>query len=175
MTVPTPAPTPPLAGGRHGADALRPLLDTALTALATGARERGGPLPAGGPDTVAARVAAALGDVLPARHRRPRSTPHPRAHPHRRRRRPRRPPVRRPPALPPLAVAAVADLAASVLNPSLDSWDQAPAASAIEAHLTRTLATELYGTPAPTPSSPPAAPKPTNSPSSSPANATAPT
>ncbi|MZG13639.1 aspartate aminotransferase family protein, partial [Streptomyces sp. SID5914] len=32
---------------------------------------------------------------------------------------------------PPLAVAAAADLAASVLNPSLDSWDQAPAASAL--------------------------------------------
>ncbi|MGO4462276.1 aspartate aminotransferase family protein [Streptomyces sp. M-16] len=148
MTVPTPAPTPPLAGGRHGADALRPLLDTALTALATGARERGGPLPAGGPDTVAARVDAALGDVLPAHgtgdHEALRTLVHTltagaadpadplcAAHLH----------------CPPLAVAAVADLAASVLNPSLDSWDQAPAASAIEAHLTRTLATELYGTP----------------------------
>ncbi|WP_371679026.1 aspartate aminotransferase family protein [Streptomyces sp. NBC_01276] len=148
MTVPTPAPTPPLAGGRHGADALRPLLDTALTALTTGARERGGPLPAGGPDTVAARVAAALGDVLPAHgtgdHEALRTLVHTltagaadpadplcAAHLH----------------CPPLAVAAVADLAASVLNPSLDSWDQAPAASAIEAHLTRTLAAELYGTP----------------------------
>ncbi|MGC2999575.1 pyridoxal phosphate-dependent decarboxylase family protein, partial [Streptomyces sp. G35A] len=43
---------------------------------------------------------------------------------------------------PPLAVAAAADLAASVLNPSLDSWDQAPAASALEALLTRALARE---------------------------------
>ncbi|MFE3762758.1 pyridoxal phosphate-dependent decarboxylase family protein [Streptomyces sp. NPDC059104] len=148
MTVPTPAPTPPLAGGRHGADALRPLLDTALTALATGTKERGGPLPAGGPEAVAARVAAALGDVLPAHgtgddealrtlvHTLTAGAADPAdplcaAHLH----------------CPPLAVAAVADLAASVLNPSLDSWDQAPAASAIEAHLTRTLATELYGTP----------------------------
>ncbi|MET8754577.1 aminotransferase class V-fold PLP-dependent enzyme [Streptomyces sp. NPDC004667] len=148
MTVPTPAPTPPLAGGRHGADALRPLLDTALTALATGTEERGGPLPAGGPEAVAARVAAALGDVLPAHgtgddealrtlvHTLTAGAADPAdplcaAHLH----------------CPPLAVAAVADLAASVLNPSLDSWDQAPAASAIEAHLTRTLATELYGTP----------------------------
>ncbi|MFC8857893.1 pyridoxal phosphate-dependent decarboxylase family protein, partial [Streptomyces sp. NPDC057144] len=43
---------------------------------------------------------------------------------------------------PPLAVAAAADLAASVLNPSLDSWDQAPAASALEALVTRALARE---------------------------------
>lgn len=33
---------------------------------------------------------------------------------------------------PPLAVAAAADLAASALNPSMDSWDQAPAASELE-------------------------------------------
>ncbi|WP_103540591.1 aminotransferase class V-fold PLP-dependent enzyme, partial [Streptomyces sp. SM1] len=43
---------------------------------------------------------------------------------------------------PPLAVAAAADLAVSVLNPSLDSWDQAPAASALETLLTRALARE---------------------------------
>ncbi|MCQ9186563.1 aspartate aminotransferase family protein, partial [Streptomyces sp. IBSBF 2953] len=41
---------------------------------------------------------------------------------------------------PPLAVATAADLAASALNPSLDSWDQAPAASALETLVTRTLA-----------------------------------
>ncbi|MER6731962.1 pyridoxal phosphate-dependent decarboxylase family protein, partial [Streptomyces puniciscabiei] len=41
---------------------------------------------------------------------------------------------------PPLAVATAADLAASALNPSLDSWDQAPAASALEAAVTRALA-----------------------------------
>lgn len=142
------APPHPLAGGRHGGDALRPLLHTVLAALHTGAEERGGPLPAGGPHAVAARVAAALGDVLPDHgtgdHEALRTLVHTlaagaadpadplcAAHLH----------------CPPLAVAAAADLAASALNPSLDSWDQAPAASAIEAHLTRTLATELYATP----------------------------
>ncbi|MGW0413755.1 aspartate aminotransferase family protein, partial [Streptomyces collinus] len=50
---------PPLASGPDGPEALRPLLDTVLDALAAGARARGGPLPAGGPDAVAARVADA--------------------------------------------------------------------------------------------------------------------
>ncbi|GHH85167.1 amino acid decarboxylase [Streptomyces capitiformicae] len=45
---------------------------------------------------------------------------------------------------PPLAVATAADLAASALNPSLDSWDQAPAASALEALVTRALAAEVH-------------------------------
>ncbi|MEU3725936.1 hypothetical protein AB0E73_24895, partial [Streptomyces sp. NPDC031705] len=69
MTESAPAPAPPLAGGRDGADALRPLLATVLTALRTGADERRGPLPAGGPAAVTARVHTALGDggVLPAR------------------------------------------------------------------------------------------------------------
>ncbi|OKK19128.1 amino acid decarboxylase [Streptomyces sp. CB00455] len=144
MTAP-PGPPPPLAGGRDGADALQPLLDTVLEALRTGARERGGPLPPGGPDALAARVQAALGDVLPEHgtgdHEALRTLVHTlaagaadpadplcAAHLH----------------CPPLAVAAAADLAASALNPSLDSWDQAPAASAIEALLTRTLAAEFY-------------------------------
>lgn len=138
---------PPLAGGRGGAEALRPLLDTVLDALHTGAEERGGPIPAGGPDALAARVKAALGDVLPEHgtgdHEALRTLVHTlaagaadpadplcAAHLHG----------------PPLAVAAAADLAASALNPSLDSWDQAPAASAIEALLTHTLAAELYPT-----------------------------
>ncbi|MFE2306685.1 pyridoxal phosphate-dependent decarboxylase family protein [Streptomyces sp. NPDC059411] len=142
--------TAPLAGGAHGADALRPLLDTVLDALATGARARGGPLPAGGPEAVTARVEAALGDLLPDHghgdHEALRTLVHTlaagaadpadplcAAHLH----------------CPPLAVAAAADLAASALNPSLDSWDQAPAASAIEALLTRTLAAEFYDTPHP--------------------------
>ncbi|MFD6985459.1 aspartate aminotransferase family protein, partial [Streptomyces sp. NPDC059956] len=55
----------PLAGGPHGPDALQPLLATVLDALRTGARARGGPLPAGGPEAVTARVTAALGEVLP--------------------------------------------------------------------------------------------------------------
>ncbi|MFD9517748.1 pyridoxal phosphate-dependent decarboxylase family protein [Streptomyces sp. NPDC059979] len=147
MTAP-PGPPPPLAGGANGPTALRPLLDTVLDALHTGAAERGGPLPAGGPAAQTARVRAALGDVLPAHgtgdHEALRTLVHLlaagaadpadplcAAHLHG----------------PPLAVAAAADLAASALNPSLDSWDQAPAASAVEALLTRTLAAEFYDTP----------------------------
>lgn len=130
---------PPLASGPDGPEALRPLLDTVLDALAAGARARGGPLPAGGPDAVAARVADALGDVLPddgdpdalralvhafAEGAVDPADPLCAAHLH----------------CPPLAVATAADLAASALNPSLDSWDQAPAASALEARVTRALA-----------------------------------
>ncbi|MDT0610803.1 pyridoxal phosphate-dependent decarboxylase family protein [Streptomyces lancefieldiae] len=137
---------PPLASGPHGPDSLPPLLDTVLDALRTGTAARGGgPLPAGGPDAVAARTADAAGEILPDR-----SDPdalrvlvtalaagaadpaHPlcAAHLHG----------------PPLAVAAAADLAASILNPSLDSWDQAPAASALEALVTRALARETGAT-----------------------------
>ncbi|MFB0618787.1 aspartate aminotransferase family protein [Streptomyces sp. AGS-58] len=130
---------PPLASGPGGTDALRPLLTTVLDALAAGAARRGGPLPAGGPDAVAARVADALGDVLPdtgdpdalrtlvqalAEGAADPADPLCAAHLH----------------CPPLAVATAADLAAGALNPSLDSWDQAPAASAMEATVTRTLA-----------------------------------
>ncbi|MGX1269345.1 pyridoxal phosphate-dependent decarboxylase family protein [Streptomyces phaeoluteigriseus] len=133
--------TPPLASGTEGTDALRPLLAAVLDALDAGARARGGPLPAGGPAAVAARVRAAVGEVLPERgdpaalHTLVRvlaegsaDPAHPlcAAHLH----------------CPPLAVAAAADLAASVLNPSMDSWDQAPAASELEALVTRALAAE---------------------------------
>ncbi len=45
---------------------------------------------------------------------------------------------------PPLALATAADLAASALNPSMDSWDQAPAASELEALTCRELATQVY-------------------------------
>ncbi|KKD03502.1 pyridoxal phosphate-dependent decarboxylase family protein [Streptomyces sp. WM6386] len=138
--------TPPLASGPEGPRALRPLLDTVLEALRDGTRERGGPLPAGGPETVAARVRAAVGDVLPdegdpealrhlvralAEGSADPADPWCAAHLH----------------CPPLAVAAAADLAASVLNPSLDSWDQAPAASELEGLVTRVLANEVYGDP----------------------------
>ncbi|MET9608967.1 aminotransferase class V-fold PLP-dependent enzyme [Streptomyces sp. NPDC006512] len=152
MTEPprTPPPPPPLAGGHGGAEALRPLIDTVLDALRTGTAERDGPLPAGGPATVTARVHTALGDMFPTHgtgdHEALRTLVHTlaagaadpahplcAAHLH----------------CPPLAVAAAADLAASALNPSLDSWDQAPAASAIEARLTHTLATTFYDTPHP--------------------------
>ncbi|MEU0963949.1 aminotransferase class V-fold PLP-dependent enzyme [Streptomyces sp. NPDC005917] len=131
--------TPPLASGPQGPDALRPLLDTVLDALREGGRARGGPLPAGGPEAVAERVADAVGDVLPddgdpdalrtlvtalAEGAADPADPLCAAHLH----------------CPPLAVATAADLAASALNPSLDSWDQAPAASALEAMVTRALA-----------------------------------
>lgn len=131
----------PLASGPHGPDALRPLLDTVLDALREGTDARGGPLPAGGPEAVTAAVRDALGEPLPADgdpdalHRLVRALAagtadpaHPlcAAHLH----------------TPPLAVAAAADLAVSVLNPSLDSWDQAPAASALETLVTGALAEE---------------------------------
>ena len=137
--------TPPLASGPQGPPALRPLLHTVLDALATGTRARGGPLPAGGPQAVADRMRAAVGDVLPDQgdpqalrhlvHALAEGSADPAdplcaAHLH----------------CPPLAVAVAADLAASALNPSMDSWDQAPAASALEELVTRALADEVYTT-----------------------------
>lgn len=138
-------PTPPLAGGTAGPAALRPLLDTVLTALHDGARRRDGPLPAGGPDTVTPHLRTALHPVIPehgtgahhalttlisalAQGAADPADPLCAAHLH----------------TPPLALAAAADLAASALNPSMDSWDQAPAASALEADLTTALAAEIY-------------------------------
>ncbi|MGV9244058.1 pyridoxal phosphate-dependent decarboxylase family protein [Streptomyces sp. NPDC003710] len=132
---------PPLASGPEGPTALGPLLATVLDALREGVRLRGGPLPAGGPAAVAARVRDAVGDVLPQKgdpdavHALVRvfaegaadpADPLCAAHLH----------------CPPLAVATAADLAASALNPSLDSWDQAPAASELEALVTEALAQE---------------------------------
>ncbi|CAO0831633.1 hypothetical protein SMICM17S_10569 [Streptomyces microflavus] len=103
------------------------------------------PLPAGGPDTVTPRTRTATHPLIPdhgtGAHHALRSLvtaltegaadpahPHCAAHLH----------------TPPLALAAAADLAASALNPSMDSWDQAPAASALEADLTTALAAEIY-------------------------------
>ncbi|MEU9984178.1 aminotransferase class V-fold PLP-dependent enzyme [Streptomyces sp. NPDC050856] len=137
--------TPPLAGGPAGPRALRPLLGTVLDALHDGAVARGGPLPAGGPEAVADQVRDAVGAVLPdsgtgaeeALRTLTRTLAlgaadpaHPRcaAHLH----------------TPPLAVAVAADLAASALNPSLDSWDQAPAAATLEALVTEALAAEVH-------------------------------
>lgn len=144
--APTPD-APSLAGGETGPDALRPLLDTVLDALRAGARARGGPIPAGGPDEVAARVREALGDPLPPHGTTPATALHTlvaalaagaadpahplcAAHLH----------------TPPLALAAAADLAASALNPSMDSWDQAPAASVLEDLVTKALAGAVYPT-----------------------------
>ncbi|MEV7369480.1 pyridoxal-dependent decarboxylase [Streptomyces sp. NPDC090301] len=133
---------PPLAADPT---ALSRLLGTTLDALREGARTRGGPLPAGGPEAVARRVREALGEPLPETGHGPDEAlrtlvrvlaegaadpAHPlcAAHLH----------------TPPLAVAAAADLAASALNPSMDSWDQAPAASAIEDRVTAALAAEVF-------------------------------
>ncbi len=140
----------PLASGAEGPAALRPLLATVLEALHDGAVIRGGPLPVGGPLAVAARVRETVGVPLPRQgtgaHAALRdivrvlaegaadpADPLCAAHLH----------------CPPLAVAAAADFAASVLNPSMDSWDQAPAASELEALLTHALAAEIYQFPAP--------------------------
>lgn len=137
--------SPPLAGGTAGPAALRPLLDVVLDALHDGAKTRGGPLPRGGPQAVAQRVRAAVPSILPAHGTGAEEAlttlvrtlaegaadpaePHCAAHLH----------------TPPLAVATAADLAAAALNPSLDSWDQAPAASTLETLLTQTIAHEIW-------------------------------
>lgn len=121
---------------------LRPLLTIALDALAVGTRSRGGPVPPAGPGAVARRIDAALGDPLLPEHGAgaaealstlaaalawgsadPRD-PHCAAHLH----------------CPPLALAVAADMVVSALNPSLDSWDQAPSGVAVEAAVVRQLA-----------------------------------
>jgi L-2,4-diaminobutyrate decarboxylase len=134
---------PALAGGPAGAARVRALADAAMTAMADTAATRQGPVPGGGPAAVAAALAAALGEpgLLPERGVGERRAldeltrvltagsvdpGHPwcAAHLHG----------------PILAVAAAADLVGSVLNPSMDSWDQAPIASELERELTATLA-----------------------------------
>jgi len=128
-----------LASGPSGGAAVRPLVDCVLGALEAGGRERGGPLPVGGPEVVAALVRDAVGEVLPeegdpgalgglvrvlAAGAADPADPLCAAHLH----------------CPPLAVAVAADLAVSVLNPSLDSWDQSPSASTLEELVTGALA-----------------------------------
>ncbi|MFI8849982.1 pyridoxal phosphate-dependent decarboxylase family protein [Streptomyces sp. NPDC053499] len=128
-----------LSGGPTGPGALTPPLRTVLNALAEGAERRGGPLPAGSPEELAADVARVfaeaegdgalhkLTDVLSYGSADP-ADPSCAAHLH----------------CPPLAVAVAADLAVSALNPSQDSWDQAPAATALETLLLQELA-QLVG------------------------------
>ena len=135
-----------LAGGFQGPAALRPLVTAVLEALDAGAGARCGPLPRGGPDVVAARLRSAVGEVLPeagvgassalgavvralAEGSADPADPLCAAHLH----------------CPPLAVAAAADLAASALNPSMDSWDQAPAASELESLVCGALARAVFG------------------------------
>lgn len=125
-----------LAGGVAGAKPVRELVTVALDALIAAAPV--GPVPRGGPAAVAAACDVdLLPDVgigeAPALDELSRllvagsvDPTHPwcAAHLHG----------------PPLAVAAAADLVASILNPSMDSWDQAPVASELERVLTTALA-----------------------------------
>ncbi|MGP4000524.1 pyridoxal phosphate-dependent decarboxylase family protein [Streptomyces sp. 8N706] len=138
-------PTTPLAGGADGPRQLRPLLDTVLEALSTGTAARGGPFPAGGPEAVAHRMKTAAEPLIPetgigahpalraivhavAEGAPDPADPHCAAHLH----------------CPPLALATAAELAAAALNPSMDSWDQAAAASTLEGLVCRGLATEVF-------------------------------
>lgn len=106
-----------------GPENLRPLLATALEALGKGIVDRDGPVPADGPEAVGALLTS---DVLPLHGAGTEAAlerlaqaftagaadpadPACVAHLH----------------TPPLAVAVAAELVASVLNSSLDSWDQA--------------------------------------------------
>lgn len=133
----------PLAGGVAGAGEVRKLVEVALGAVAKGVEDRDGPAPGGGPVAVAARLAGVelvpergigarqaiqeLSELLAAGSADP-SHPWCAAHLH----------------TPPLAVAAAADLVAGVLNPSMDSWDQAPIASELERELTGAVARLCY-------------------------------
>ncbi|WP_435239918.1 pyridoxal phosphate-dependent decarboxylase family protein [Streptomyces sp. YPW6] len=140
-----------VAGGARGPEHLRPLTAIVLDALADAAPARGGPLPAGGPEAVARSARALCSPVLPEEGVGPEAAlgdivravaegaadpadPACVAHLH----------------CPPLAVAVAADLAGAALNPSMDSWDQAPAAGVIEELTTAALARLVHPTaPAP--------------------------
>lgn len=130
-----------LAGGPGGLAALRRLLDVTLDAVADGAARRGGPIAATTPRRLDAQVAVALDDPVPTRGRGAAEAlgtlgrllaygsadpadPACAAHLH----------------CPPLAMAVAAEVAACLLNPSLDSWDQGPAATAVEEHVVTALA-----------------------------------
>lgn len=113
---------------------LEDMLGVALEGLRTGASLRNGPVPAGDPGQPARAVAAAVnGALLPAQGvgaiaalealtaafsagSADPTDPACAAHLH----------------CPPLAVAVAADMAAAAINASLDSWDQGPAAVALE-------------------------------------------
>ena len=129
-----------LAGGDSGLDSLRPMIATALDALGKGVVDRDGPLPRGGPDAMVqamrdteagglpeegAGAQRALTEIAHAFTAGAADPAHPAcaAHLH----------------TPPLAVAVAADLVASVMNSSLDSWDQAPSGTIVESEVLRTL------------------------------------
>lgn len=135
LGAPRPEAGAELSGGVGGAAALEPLVREVLGALAKGAARRGGPVAAGAPAEITDAVAEAfrttsgpaaldrLTEVLAHGSADP-ADPACAAHLH----------------CPPLAVAVAADLAVSALNPSQDSWDQAPAATALETLLLEELA-----------------------------------
>lgn len=128
-----------LSGGADGPGALQPLTRTVLEALAKGAVRRGGPLAAGTPEEQAAEVARVFAETggEDALHRLTELLAHGSADP-------ADPSCAAHLHCPPLAVAVAADLAVSALNPSQDSWDQAPAATALETLLLQELA-QLVG------------------------------
>lgn len=139
VAPPAPVPADALSGGPRGADALEPLLRTVLGALAEGAVRRGGPIAAGRPAELAGLVAREFDapggeDAL---HRLTELLAHGSADP-------ADPSCAAHLHCPPLAVAVAADLAVSALNPSQDSWDQAPAATSLETLLLEELA-QLVG------------------------------
>jgi L-2,4-diaminobutyrate decarboxylase len=126
-----------LSGGAAGANALRPLLQAVLAGLTEGTADRDGPLPAATPAQLAETVTAVMSQhgeshlaalrrltTMLARGSADPADPYCVAHLH----------------CPPLALAVAADLAVSALNPSLDSWDQAPAATTVETCLLQDLA-----------------------------------
>ncbi|MDH6575022.1 pyridoxal-dependent decarboxylase [Kitasatospora sp. MAP5-34] len=137
MTENTQPGLPALSGGLGGPAALRPLLETVLDGLAEGAARRGGPLPAGAPKEIADLVATTLehaaGGGAETLHRLTTLLAHGSADP-------ADPSCAAHLHCPPLALAVAADLAVSALNPSQDSWDQAPAATALETLLLQDLA-----------------------------------
>jgi L-2,4-diaminobutyrate decarboxylase len=124
------------------ASGLDSLVRTGLDALARGRAARGGPVPASTPVEIAAHVDDALGrDPLPwegvgetealadlvhavAVGAADPADPRCAGHLH----------------CPPLPVAVAADVVASALNQSLDSWDQAPAATVLEDRIVTELA-----------------------------------
>lgn len=131
----------PLSGGADGPDALRPLVRAVLDGLADGASQRKGALAPGSPQELAEHIATGLAQTAPeaatalrhltgllAHYSTDPAEPFCAAHLH----------------CPPLAIAVAADLAVSALNPSQDSWDQAPSATALETLVLRDLA-ELVG------------------------------
>lgn len=133
-----------LAGGATGHERLTELIPLALGTLAAGRAERDGAAPAGGPAAVAAtlsgarplvpvegvgaeRALAELGTLFAAGSVDP-AEPWCAAHLH----------------CPPLAVAVAADVVAGALNPSMDSWDQAPVATELEREFVTEMARLCY-------------------------------